>query len=304
METKFKTMNPMVTVILPTYNRAGFLKESIESVLSQTFTDFELIVVDDGSTDHTKEVVQEFPETRYIFCPENKGVSKARNQGIALARGRYICFLDSDDLWVENKLETQIAWMESQTDCQVCYTDEIWIRKGVRVNPLNKHRKVTGNIFSDCLSLCIISASSVLMRASLFSEVGLFDEALAVCEDYDLWLRISLRYPVHLIDQKLIVKRGGHEDQLSFRYWGMDRFRVVALLKLLREPLLGEERRTQVIEMMQTKCGILVLGFAKRGKVKEVEYYRSLVKLYSGGESLEGMPETEELNALQIPGLE
>jgi glycosyltransferase involved in cell wall biosynthesis len=304
MEVKLKATNPQVSVILPTYNRAGFLKESIQSILSQTFTDFELIVVDDGSTDHTQGVVQEFPEIRYVFCPINQGVSKARNLGIGLARGRYICFLDSDDLWVENKLETQIAWMESQTDCQVCYTDEIWIRKGVRVNPMKKHRKVTGDIFSDCLPLCVVSPSSVLMRASLFSEVGIFDEALAVCEDYDLWLRISMRYPFHLIEQKLLIKRGGHEDQLSSKYWGMDRFRVVALLKLLREPSLGEERRVQVIEMMQTKCGILIQGFAKRGKIKEAEYYRSLKKKYSGGESLEEMPEAVELNALQIPGLE
>jgi glycosyltransferase involved in cell wall biosynthesis len=304
MEVKLKATNPQVSVILPTYNRAGFLKESIQSILSQTFTDFELIVVDDGSTDHTQGVVQEFPEIRYVFCPKNQGVSKARNLGIGLARGRYICFLDSDDLWVENKLETQIAWMESQTDCQVCYTDEIWIRKGVRVNPMNKHRKVTGDIFSDCLPLCVVSPSSVLMRAPLFSEVGIFDEALAVCEDYDLWLRISMRYPFHLIDQKLLIKRGGHEDQLSSKYWGMDRFRVVALLKLLREPSLGEHRRAQVLEMMLTKCGILIQGFAKRGKTKEADYYRSLVKHYSGEKELEGPSSVEDCHTMPIPGLE
>lgn len=295
-------MNPLVTVILPTYNRAEFLKESIQSVLSQTFIDYELIVVDDGSTDSTKEVVREFPGIRYVSCQVNSGVSHARNLGIGLARGRYICFLDSDDLWVESKLETQVAWMELQSDCQVCYTDEIWIRKGVRVNPMNKHRKVSGDIFSHSLPLCIVSPSSVLMRASIFSEVGLFDEALPVCEDYDLWLRIALRHPVHLINEKLIIKRGGHQDQLSAKYWGMDRFRVYGLEKLLREPSLGTERREQVIKMMGTKCGILIQGFAKRGKLKEAEYYRSLVKRYSDGEG--GMPETGKLNALQIPGLE
>ena len=294
-------MNPMVTVILPTYNRAEFLKESIQSVLSQTFTDFELIVVDDGSTDPTEEVVREFSGFRYISFPQNRGVSKARNLGIELARGRYICFLDSDDLWVENKLETQVAWMESQSDCQVCYTDEIWIRKGVRVNPMNKHRKVSGDIFSPSLSLCIVSPSSVLIRASIFSEVGRFDEDLPVCEDYDLWLRIALKYPVHLIDEKLIIKRGGHQDQLSAKYWGMDRFRVYSLEKLLRELSLGEERREQVIKMMGDKCGILIQGFAKRGKLKEAEYYRSLVKKYSDGEG--GMPEKGKLKPLQIPGL-
>jgi GT2 family glycosyltransferase len=303
MEQQFKVMPPKVTVIVPTYNRAEFLKEAIRSVLAQTFTDFELIVVDDGSTDHTKEVVREFPQIRYHPCPKNEGVSKARNLGIGLAQGHYICFLDSDDLWVENKLETQVAWMESQTDCQVCYTDEIWIRKGVRVNPMNKHRKVTGEIFSQCLPLCVVSPSSVLMRASLFSEVGMFDETLTVCEDYDLWLRISMKYPVHLIDEKLLIKRGGHADQLSSRYWGMDRFRVVALLKLLREPSLGEKRRAQVFDMMQAKCGVLIQGFSKRGKLKEAEYYRNLLRSYGDEKSREETSETGEFNALQIPGM-
>ena len=291
-----------MTVILPTYNRAGFLRESIQSVLSQTFTDFELIVVDDGSTDDTKEVVQKFPEVRYTPCPVNRGVSKARNLGIGLARGRYICFLDSDDVWVENKLAVQIAWMEAQPACQVCYTDEIWIRKGVRVNPMNKHRKVSGDIFSHCLPLCVVSPSSVLMRASLFLEVGVFDEALAVCEDYDLWLRISLKYPVHLIDEKLLIKRGGHEDQLSAKYWGMDRFRVAALLKLLREPSLGEERREQVFEVMRAKCGILIQGFIKRGKLKEAEYYRTLMESYSSEKDFGKQTSMENFNILQLPG--
>ncbi|GJL77932.1 MAG: glycosyl transferase [Nitrospinaceae bacterium] len=297
-------MNPLVTVILPTYNRADFLRESIQSVMFQTFTDFELIVVDDGSTDHTNEVVREFSGIRTLSCPANGGVSKARNLGIAEARGRYICFLDSDDLWVKNKLETQISWMESQKDCQVCYTDEIWIRRGVRVNPMNKHRKVSGDIFSHCLPLCIVSPSSVLMRASVFSEVGVFDETLTVCEDYDLWLRISMKYPFHWNDGKLIVKRGGHDDQLSARYWGMDRFRVYALEKLLRDPNLIGKRRDQVLETMQDKCNILIQGFAKRGKLREAEYYRKLVKRYSGRESLNEELETEGLNALQIPGME
>jgi len=275
-------MKPVLTIVIPTFNRADFLKESIQSVLSQTFTDFELIVVDDGSTDPTREVVREFPQVHYVPCPENSGVSHARNLGIKLARGRYICFLDSDDLWVKNKLERQIGWMESHADCQICYTDEIWIRKGVRVNPMNKHRKYSGDIFPYCLPLCIISPSSVLMRASLFEEVGKFDEDMAVCEDYDLWLRISLKYPVHFIEEKLIVKRGGHQDQLSSKYWGMDRFRVVALEKLLREQSLNGEKRGLVLKTLIQKCGILIQGFSRRGKVKEAEHYRALVKLCKG----------------------
>jgi len=274
-------MKPLLTIVIPTFNRADFLRESVHSVLSQTFTDFELIVVDDGSTDHTKEVMLEFPRVRYVACEENSGVSHARNLGIGLARGRYICFLDSDDLWIQNKLETQIHWMESHGECQVCYTDEIWIRKGVRVNPMNKHRKYSGDIFPHCLPLCTVSPSSVLMRSSLFDEVGLFDEDLAVCEDYDLWLRISLKYPVHFIAEKLIVKQGGHEDQLSTKYWGMDRFRVIALEKLLKGSSLNEERRGLAVKTLIQKCGILIQGFSKRGKADEAEHYRMLVDKYS-----------------------
>ncbi|VAX28600.1 hypothetical protein MNBD_NITROSPINAE05-786 [hydrothermal vent metagenome] len=274
-------MKPVVTVIIPTYNRADFLKEAIQSVVSQTFTDYELIVVDDGSSDHTKDVVREFSDIRLVACSENSGVSHARNLGINLARGRYICFLDSDDLWIENKLKTQIHWMEAHADCQVCYTDEIWIRKGVRVNPMNKHRKYSGDIFPRSLSLCIVSPSSVLMRSSLFDEVGLFDEGLPACEDYDLWLRISRKYPVHFIAEKLIVKQGGHADQLSAKYWGMDRFRVIALEKLLREPSLNGEKRALVVRTLVEKCGILIQGFSKRGKAEEVELYRALIEKYS-----------------------
>lgn len=271
----------MLTIIIPTYNRADFLREAIESVLSQTFTNYELIVVDDGSRDHTEDVVREFPRIRYVACSENSGVSHARNLGIKLASGRYVCFLDSDDLWIKNKLEVQIRWMEAHADCQVCYTDEIWIRKGVRVNPMNKHRKYSGDIFSHSLPLCIVSPSSVLMRSSLFDEVGLFDEGLPACEDYDLWLRISLEYPVHFIDEKLIVKQGGHEDQLSTKYWGMDRFRVIALEKLLRESSLNDEKRGLVVKTLVQKCGILIQGFTKRGKAEEAEHYRALVDRFS-----------------------
>jgi len=259
-----------LTIIIPTFNRADFLKEAIESVLAQTFTDFELIVVDDGSTDHTGDVVREFPRIRYAACTENSGVSHARNLGIGMARGRDICFLDSDDLWIKNKLETQIRWMEAHAECRVCYTDEIWIRKGVRVNPMNKHRKYSGDIFPHCLPLCIVSPSSVLMQTSLFDEVGTFDEDMTVCEDYDLWLRIALKYPVHFIREKLIVKRGGHQDQLSAKYWGMDRFRVVALEKLLKESSLNDEKRGLVLKTLFKKCGILIQGFSRRDRRKRI----------------------------------
>ena len=272
---------PVVSVVVPTYNRAERLGETLRSVLNQTWQDFELIVVDDGSTDDTRNVLDSFPRAQCILMSENHGVSRARNEGLARARGRYICFLDSDDLWDENKLQIQIQWMEDNTDCQVCYTDEIWIRKGVRVNQMNKHRKYSGDIFSYCLPMCIVSPSSAMLRAELFEEVGNFDESLPACEDYDLWLRIAEKYPFHFIEEFLIIKQGGHADQLSRRYWGMDRFRVAALQKLLDRNSLEGDRLQQTRATLLEKCSILIQGFVKRGKKEDELHYRTLVEKYS-----------------------
>ncbi len=271
---------PIVSVVVPTYNRAEWLDSTLRSVLKQTFIDFELIVVDDGSTDDTENVVQSFPRVQYVRLQENRGVSGARNTGLSRAIGRYICFLDSDDLWCERKLEVQVGWMELNADYPVCYTDEIWIRRGVRVNPMNKHRKYSGDIFRHCLPLCIVSPSSAMLRASLFDEVGAFDESLPACEDYDLWLRIAVKYPFHFIEEPLIIKQGGHSDQLSRKYWGMDRFRVVALEKLLVSNTLEGERLTLVRKTLVKKCKVLVRGFARRDKVEDQRHYLSLIKKY------------------------
>ena len=274
---------PLVSVIIPTFNRGYCLEESIRSVLEQSFIDFELVVVDDGSTDNTSELVRRFPAVKLIRLEEkNRGVSFARNRGVVEAQGDWVGFLDSDDLWEQGKLATQVKWIERHPDLQAVYTDEIWIRNGLRVNPMNKHRKYSGDIFRYCLPLCIVSPSSVLLRAKVLSEVGGFDESMPVCEDYDLWLRIAKRYPFHFIEEKLIVKRGGHEDQLSRKYWGMDRWRVYALEKLLKENRLDEEQRDLVVTMLIEKCEILINGYGKRGKNSEKEYYRNLVARYSG----------------------
>lgn len=277
-----KTMSkPLVSVIIPTFNRGYCLAESIRSVLDQSFTDLELIVVDDGSTDNTQEVVRQFTGIQLIQLEENRGVSFARNRGIEQAQGNWIAFLDSDDLWEKGKLRSQIQWVEQNPESQAVYTDEIWIRNGVRVNPMNKHQKYSGNIFKYCLPLCIVSPSSVLLRAELLNEVGGFDESMPVCEDYDLWLRIAKRYPFNFLAKKLIVKRGGHEDQLSRKFWGMDRWRVYALEKLLKGKGLDEEQRNAVVEMLIEKCRVLIIGYGKRGKKQDEKYYRNIVATYS-----------------------
>jgi glycosyltransferase involved in cell wall biosynthesis len=272
---------PKVSVIIPAYNRLPMLNEALDSVLTQDFKDFELIVVDDGSTDGTEEEIKRYGgRVKLLQHSENRGVSAARNRGVLRARGKYIAFLDSDDLWVKRKLKIQVAFLDDNPHYPLCYTDEIWIRKEKRVNPKVKHSKYSGWIFEKCLPLCIISPSSVVMRRKLFSKVGLFDEALPVCEDYDFWLRVSARFPIFFINRKLIVKRGGHPDQLSQRFWGNDRYRVIALEKLLSEPYIGSEERRMILEEMKRKCQILYKGFLKRGNELEGRHYQEIMKRY------------------------
>jgi glycosyltransferase involved in cell wall biosynthesis len=269
-----------VSVIIPTYNRLPKVREAIDSVLKQTYRDFELWVVDDGSTDGTGQALEVLGNKIKYVSQANRGVSAARNLGLRVSRGKYVAYLDSDDLWEPRKLEIQVGCMEANPQFPLCYTDEIWIRKGVRVNPRKKHAKYSGWIFERCLPLCIISPSSALMKRALFQEIEGFDENLPVCEDYDFWLRITCRYPVLFIDRKLIVKRGGHPDQLSNRSWGNDRYRVMALEKLLSFQDLKAEEREMVSRELVRKCHILSRGFHKRGKREEGRKYEELAKRY------------------------
>lgn len=272
---------PRVSAIITTYNRRAFVHEAVDSVLAQTYGDWELIVVDDGSTDGTDEALRRYGEKlRYIF-QKNEGASAARNRGLELAGGEFVAFLDSDDLWLPRKLQVQVACMDGHPDCQICYTDEIWIRRGRRVNPKKRHAKYSGEIYSHCLPLCIISPSSALMRRGLFKEVGAFDPTLPVCEDYDLWLRVAASFPVFFIPQQLIVKRGGHPDQLSQRSWGNDRYRVQALVKMLESGALTPKQRRLTVEELHRKCRVLITGYGKRGKKTEATKYQGIAERYS-----------------------
>lgn len=280
---------PAVSVIIPTYNRAAMVMEAIESVLAQSYADRELIVVDDGSTDDTEAAVAAFlPQFTYVY-QEHQGVSAARNRGAAIARGEYLAFLDSDDLWLKDKLLRQMQFMESHPEALICYSDEIWIRRGVRVNPMKKHRKYSGMIFPYCLPLCIISPSSALFTRGLFEEAGMFDETLAVCEDYDLWLRIAARHPIYLVDEPLIVKRGGHDDQLSRSRTGQDRYRIAAIEKLLQGGLLTAGQRELAVKELVKKCCIYANGCIKRERVKEGESILAIASRYSAVEAIHGL---------------
>ena len=267
-------MLSLVSVIIPTYNRWPLVNEAVESVLAQSAQDFELIVVDDGSTDGTAKELAKFGARLRLFSQHRSGVSAARNLGVREARGRLLAFLDSDDFWRPEKLAVQTAFMERHPECQICQTKEIWLRNGVRVNPRVIHQKPSGDIFLRSLELCLVSPSAVMMTREIFDATGGFDEALPVCEDYDLWLRIGVDHHVALIAEPLVIKRGGHADQLSRSRWGMDRYRVVALQKLLRSGIRGA-RRAAVLATLRRKVAILAQGARKRGKEQEAGDYEA-----------------------------
>ena len=250
--------------------------EAVESVLAQSFNDFELIVVDDGSSDGTAEKIQALGREIRIISQSRCGVSAARNHGASVARGRYLAFLDSDDLWLAEKLAVQTAFMVENPEMQICQTEEIWLRRGVRVNPKVKHRKPSGNIFRASLELCLVSPSAVMLTKVLFDEMGGFDGSLPVCEDYDLWLRVAVDHAVPLIRAPLVIKRGGHPDQLSHSLWGMDRYRVAALQKLLRTGVSGEQR-AWAVDALERKIFVLTQGAKKRGKEAQARAYEAVL---------------------------
>lgn len=259
----------MVSIIIPAYNRAWSIGRAVESVLDQTMRDFELIVVDDGSTDGTGRFLSaNYPGVRVITIPHS-GVSTARNTGIQNAQGKWIAFLDSDDYWMPEKLSEQLSYLTLNPRFKICHTDEIWIRNGKRINQGKKHGKTAGWFFIPSLRLCLISPSSVLIERPVFDEVGWFDEGFEYVEDYELWLRITARFPVGYLDKKLVVKTGGHADQLSKRIEGIERYRITALEKLLKTVPLSGELLLKAKEMYLRKCQIYLSGCRKRGRSEE-----------------------------------
>jgi glycosyltransferase involved in cell wall biosynthesis len=265
-----------ISVVIPTHNRISTLPRALDSVLAQTMQAHEVIVVDDGSEDDTATLIaREYSECRYFYQP-NQGVSSARNLGIASAKGEWIALLDSDDAWLADKLALQAAALAERPGLRICHTEEIWIRNGIRVNAMRKHRKTGGRIFQQCLPLCVISPSSVVLHQSLFQEYGDFDTGLPACEDYDLWLRLCASEEVLFVDQPLTVKYGGHTDQLSHRHWGMDRFRIQALEKVLQTASLSEADRRAALNILIAKAGILAQGAEKRKRHERAAHYRQL----------------------------
>ena len=273
-----------ISVIIPTYNRKKTLARAIQSVMNQSLSPFEILIIDDGSNDGTEEWVKEnFQNIKYIY-QNNHGVSSARNIGIENAYGDWVAFLDSDDEWLPNKLYEQVKAIDSNPEMKFFHTNEIWIRNGLRVNQMKKHKKYGGYIFEKCLDICRVSPSSVLIQKELFDNIGMFDESLRVCEDYDLWLRITSKYPVVFLDIPLIYKYGGHADQLSKVNDGIESYRIQSLEKIIKSGFLSDEQKVMAVNALVNKMKIYSKGLEKRKKLtalkdikKNIQYWINMI---------------------------
>lgn len=206
---------PKVSVIIPSYNRAKLLGRAIDSVLHQTFSDYEIIVVDDGSKDNTKDVLKAYDgKIKYIY-QANRGISGARNQGIKEARGEYIAFLDSDDSWIPEKLAEQIKVLEANKNVGIVYSKLQMINdKGEHCGVKPKHK--SGKNFRELIEIGgDIPTSSVMARRECFEKVGVFDESLQQMEDIDMWIRIAKNYDLYEITDKILAYYYRHDEQVT-----------------------------------------------------------------------------------------
>ena len=268
----------LVSVIIPTCNRAGTIMGAVTSVLEQTLRNLEVIVVDDGSTDNTLELLGGVADPRLqVLSQCNRGVSAARNLGLSKARGRLLALLDSDDQWLPQKAARQVRFMV-EGGFHLCQTDEIWIRNGVRVNPCRKHAKPAGWFLEKSLHMCLISPSCVMFTREFLDRYGMFDETLPACEDYDLWLRAGISCPAGFLPDPLVVKTGGHADQLSRRILGLDLYRIYAMVKQLRSENPGPEHRRMIRRALRARGDLYIKGCLKRGRFTEAQRVRTLVE--------------------------
>lgn len=255
---------------------------ALKSVHAQTFLDYEVLIVDDGSTDESllqlQELKQQLKPTQnwHIISQQHSGVSVARNNGVAHAQGQWIAFLDSDDEWIAQKLEKQMAYLEHNKECHIVYNNEVWVRNGKKVNPPQKHKKGAGNIFLASTKECLIGCSTVVMKKTLFQSVGGFRPDFIVCEDYDLWLKITAQHDVGYISETLTVKYGGRSDQLSNSIKCMDHYRVMSLQSILSNRFVRAQDKKDIYALILQKCEILLNGYLKH---KNMQNYQDVFEL-------------------------
>lgn len=270
---------PLISVIIPCYNRTSLLKEAVISVFKQSFTSFELIIVDDCSEENIEKAIAELqdetvflPPLRFISLKKHSGMpGYVRNRGVEVANGEFVAFLDSDDLWENDKLEKQIAVLLERKG-SFCHTREKWVRQGKIISQSSQKHKREGDIFEDALWKCIIGPSTVMMKKLLFEKYGGFWEDIEVAEDYELWLRITSENSVLYIDEPLTIKRAGDWEQLSEKYGQIEIFRIKAIKNLLEKRFFSSmaEKETLAKDIFAKKCAIYATGCRKRGKCEEV----------------------------------
>ncbi len=274
----------MISVVIPSYNRLPLLQQAVESVFHQTCDQVELILVDDGSTDGTEgfgaALATDKPNVHYLRLEHSGMPGQVRNAGARLAGGKYLAFLDSDDLWQSEKLARQLAFFEQHPEIRICHTREVWLRGGKEVSQAGQRHARSGHIFPDALKKCIIGPSTVMLERSLFEELGGFREDLEIAEDYELWLRLTNPCPVGYIDEPLVIKRGGHADQLSEKYGQIEIFRIEALKQNVDAGLFSSDKRRLACRELARKCRIYAAGCLKGGRTEEERQYRSLAQSY------------------------
>ena len=275
-ENKYK-----ISVVIPTLNRINTLQRALDSVINQTYKPAEIIVVDNGSSDGTLKFLREQYPKITILTEKKIGVSSARNKGIKKSINQWIALLDSDDAWHPRKLEIQTSMLDSALkEYNLIHTDEVWFRNNKHINQMKKHKKQGGYIFERCLSLCCISPSSVLFKKNILDKVGLFDESLPVCEDYDMWLKICSSEEVLFAQDKLTYKYGGHKDQLSKSYWGMDRFRIKSIENIIKNFDLTYKQKKQAKKELIKKLKIIINGAFKRNNLSIVNEFSTKLEYW------------------------
>ncbi len=273
--------NPFFDVIIPTYNRFHFLKIAVDSVLAQSFQDYHLTVIDDGSSDKTKKLISSRPDPRIrYYYQHHQGPAAARNLGISKSKAEYICFLDSDDRFRVDKLKKTYDYIKKNPKYKIFHTEEVWYRNGKLLEQKKYHQKPSGLVFREAVRLCSISISTVALAKDIFKDIGTFDQSLPACEDYDFWLKATSKYPIYLIPEFLTIKEGGHPDQQSKKYPALDKFRIYALQKILEDGNLTPDKYKIAYNQLKHKCLIYIKGAKKRKKTDQIKKYQDILNKY------------------------
>jgi glycosyltransferase involved in cell wall biosynthesis len=278
----------MISVIIPVFNRLQLLQEAVNSVLEQDYEYFELIVADDGSdpefSPRQKGILPDDPRIRILNFPHSGMPGLVRNRGASAARGEYLAFLDSDDLWLRGKLSAQLNLFRANPEADLVHTREIWQRGRKIVSQKGMHHKHSGFIFPDALEKCIIGPSTVMICREKYLALGGFREDLEIAEDYEFWLRWTAILPVLYINEPQVVKRAGGWEQLSEKYGQIEKFRIAGLADLVEQQWFHRNARCgtqrQAEKELVRKCRIYANGAGKRGKHEEAAAYVRIAEKY------------------------